>query len=56
MVLSIKQMILVYRHRRLDTNEIFYVGIGSRKERPYKKIIEIDIGKISLIKQIMRLK
>lgn len=23
----------VYRHRRLDTNEIFYVGIGSRKDR-----------------------
>jgi hypothetical protein len=26
----------VYRHKRLDTNEIFYVGIGN-KERPYKK-------------------
>lgn len=24
----------VYRHRRLDTNEIFYVGIGNDK-RPY---------------------
>jgi hypothetical protein len=23
--------ILVYRHRRLDTNEIFYIGIGSEK-------------------------
>lgn len=27
-------MAVVYRHRRLDTNEIFYVGIGSDK-RPY---------------------
>jgi len=26
----------VYRHRRLDTNEIFYVGIG-RERRPYSK-------------------
>lgn len=29
-------MTLVYIHRRLDTNDIFYVGIGS-KQRPYKK-------------------
>ena len=30
----------VYRHRRLDTNEIFYVGIGSDKnyKRAYNKI------------------
>lgn len=29
---------IVYRHRRLDTNEVFYVGIGSRKDRAsYKK-------------------
>lgn len=27
----------VYRHRRLDNNEIFYVGIGSRKDRCYSK-------------------
>lgn len=27
-------MTVVYRHRRLDTNEIFYVGIGNNK-RPY---------------------
>lgn len=25
---------IVYRHRRLDTNKIFYVGIGKDK-RPY---------------------
>ena len=29
-------MTVVYRHRTLDTNEVFYVGIGSIK-RPYKK-------------------
>lgn len=30
-------MIIVYRHRRLDTNEIFYVGIGKTKKRAYNK-------------------
>lgn len=25
----------VYRHRRLDTNEIFYVGKGTKKDRKY---------------------
>ena len=24
--------ILVYRHRTLDTHEVFYVGIGSKKD------------------------
>lgn len=28
---------IVYRHRRLDTNEIFYVGIGASKYRAYSK-------------------
>ena len=28
-------MAIVYRHRRLDTNEIFYIGIGKLKNRPY---------------------
>lgn len=27
----------VYRHRRLDNNKIFYVGISSNNERPYHK-------------------
>jgi len=27
----------VYRHRRLDDNSIFYIGIGSRKDRAYTK-------------------
>lgn len=27
---------LVYRHRRLDNNEVFYIGIGN-KRRPYSK-------------------
>lgn len=30
-------MIIVYRHRRLDTNEIFYVGIGKTEKRAYNK-------------------
>jgi hypothetical protein len=30
-------MFTVYRHRRIDTNEIFYVGIGKVKTRPYSK-------------------
>lgn len=28
---------IVYRHRRLDTNEIFYVGIGKSEKRAYSK-------------------
>jgi hypothetical protein len=28
-------MALVYRHRRLDTNEVFYVGISKNYKRPY---------------------
>ena len=28
-------MAIVYRHRRLDTNEVFYVGIGKTEERAY---------------------
>lgn len=28
----------VYKHIRLDTNEVFYIGIGN-KQRPYKKSI-----------------
>lgn len=27
---------IVYRHRRLDTNEIFYIGIGKSKNRAYQ--------------------
>lgn len=30
-------MTTVYRHRRLDTNEIFYIGIGKTEKRPYSK-------------------
>lgn len=30
-------MAFVYRHRRNDTNEIFYIGIGKRKSRLYSK-------------------
>jgi len=30
-------MAIVYQHRRLDTNEVFYVGIGSNKKRAYSK-------------------
>ena len=28
---------IVYRHRRLDTNEVFYIGIGSNLKRAYNK-------------------
>jgi hypothetical protein len=28
-------MTIVYKHIRLDTNEVFYIGIGKRKDRPY---------------------
>ena len=28
-------MALVYRHRRLDTNQVFYVGISNNYNRPY---------------------
>lgn len=30
-------MAIVYQHRRLDTNEIFYIGIGNDKNRAYSK-------------------
>ena len=30
-------MVTVYRHRRLDTNEVFYVGIGKTEKRAYNK-------------------
>lgn len=30
-------MAIVYRHRRLDTNEIFYIGIGKEEKRAYSK-------------------
>lgn len=30
-------MAIVYRHRRLDNNEVFYVGIGTNKKRAYEK-------------------
>jgi hypothetical protein len=31
------KLYLVYRHRRLDTNKIFYVGISDNMRRPYEK-------------------
>lgn len=30
-------MAVVYRHIRLDTNEVFYIGVGKDKKRPYVK-------------------
>jgi len=30
-------MAIVYRHRRLDNNQIFYVGIGKEEKRAYSK-------------------
>jgi len=30
-------MAIVYRHRRLDINEIFYIGIGKEEKRAFNK-------------------
>ncbi len=30
-------MAIVYQHRRKDTNEIFYIGIGKNTNRAYNK-------------------
>lgn len=30
-------MALIYLHRRLDTNQVFYIGIGNTKQRAYSK-------------------
>jgi hypothetical protein len=29
-------MAIVYQHRRNDTNEVFYIGIGNSKNRAYE--------------------
>lgn len=31
-------MAIVYQHRRLDTNEIFYIGVGINVKRSYSKV------------------
>lgn len=31
-------MAIVYRHRRLDNNEVFYIGIGKEEKRAYVKV------------------
>lgn len=31
-------MAVVYQHRRKDTNDVFYIGIGKDKYRPYQKV------------------
>jgi hypothetical protein len=30
-------MAIVYQHRRMDTNEVFYIGIGNKIKRAYSK-------------------
>lgn len=30
-------MAVIYRHTRLDNNEVFYIGIGISNKRPYEK-------------------
>lgn len=30
-------MAIVYQHRRLDKNEVFYIGVGLNKNRAYSK-------------------
>lgn len=32
-----KKQFVVYEHRKKDNNELFYIGIGSYKYRPYEK-------------------
>jgi hypothetical protein len=47
-------MAIVYQHRRLDTNEVFYVGIGKTKQR--SEVFHgrsIDWQKVSLESQIL---
>lgn len=36
---------IVYQHRRLDNNEIFYIGIGTNKYRPNNKITRSSFWK-----------
>lgn len=36
---------LVYRHRRLDTNEIFYIGISNNNKRPFNTKTRNNIWK-----------
>ena len=38
-------MAVVYRHRRNDTNEIFYIGIGNSKKRASDKVGRSDYWK-----------
>jgi hypothetical protein len=38
-------MSLVYQHRRKDTGEIFYIGIGENRSRAYDKTGRNDIWK-----------
>ena len=33
----LRNMAVVYQHRRLDTNEVFYIGIGKERQRAYIK-------------------
>lgn len=35
----------IYQHRRLDTNEIFYIGIGKTKQRAYNKYHRSELWK-----------
>jgi hypothetical protein len=38
-------MAFVYRHIRLDTNEIFYIGVSVDKYRPYDKKLRSEFWK-----------
>lgn len=37
----------IYRHIRLDTNEVFYIGIGTKYNRKFVKESEINIMDIN---------
>jgi len=44
-------MAVVYFHRRKDTNEIFYVGIGDNEERAYSKYSRTNFWR-SIVKKV----
>ncbi len=51
-------MAIVYQHRKMDTNEIFYIGIGKHSKRAYSKSYRNDhwhniVNKHGLIVEII---
>ena len=40
-------MAVVYQHRRNDTNDVFYIGIGKNKKRPIEVVEKLKKPKIN---------